>query len=673
MDLHRDFYFAVVEPGERVPTEPRFIDKTESSQYGHYSDYVPPQLSRMFKDAKVNKEPDFTKHHFIRTQTDRKYCLESLLDPTLLSGIPFALRDVEIDSLKKAEPATGQIAGYFVPDKPFGTKNQHSFPIELENFMTKVFDALPRTPISMTNAAPTGTNTGFGTWLSGNHFLNAVGFAMNSVAAGAVMTDYKRYYKKMERIFPYFESCYTNFTRVRQTHKWIQKWEFSDSGCFVVSEERGKKAHRRSVRGGDQAKNMAKRPAAIEIKEKMASEKALKVEPEYVMLEDFMRFRNIGCELIAVDASNYDEHISKAMLVGNCNNFASVLNKYNQLEMWKDSATTPILGPGLDSSERSFLYSRDGSLASGDTSTDIDGSWTNFKLQIYAVTEAIRHSRKCPKKNWSYQDTYNALYKDWYCKIKGDDLVVALPVYADRNHYLAAVASMGINVTLVDGISFLMTYYDLENKSYYGLLSRGLIQTWFREHPAAGFYTLNFGLLSRTLRLVKHPKFNHYWELIVNHPRFLENTFFRHRPRFQDYYKWIFSPDFLAGFEEEVATQEGKKWLTDYVRGITRGSSNLADAISDPKIALILQSLKLPATSADSKKIINSLGLNFDSSMSIYSDWVSLVNTELYDKEGNQISKDDLITRKNFRNIVNPLLKSGIIDENFKLNKQILV
>lgn len=613
---------------------------------------APPTLERSFKKQKEEEGFTFASYEFANTEADMKYNIDVLSDAkNLFAGVDESLHEAEEDNRSKANMQRGHRGAWYIPEQALGLANVKAFPDDLVSAVEEWLFAGSKTSVTMSEAVTRHTNGGFPTFESGASPYSDLNLVCSQIFAANGQIDWKVRSEILEEqmsLLGYnIPTCFTLFSRTRNSSKFFRDWVLSEKGATSASESRGFSCPMRMVQGGPSFLNSEGRRAAIELKEYLYSKAPFHVLPEQYQLNEFLHFHRGGMVGTSEDISGFDLSVSSAMIMQAKKIYHRILVKHNFATQYEAHASLPLLGPPIDNVNEAFLYRKEGMITSGFITTDIDGTIINFMRVVFSMSAAT---------GWSYKETLRRLGVDWFIKVKGDDTVLFEPKTGySREVYLAATRDLGFKTDLLNGVYFLMTRYDLERKVFYGLISRAFMQTALREHEPAGKFTEIFGLYARAIRLLRHPTLHLFEKAIADHPSAADLFGAWGIPRnLTDIERIVFRPGFIEAFQREVATTSGRQWMRQFISGITRGTMDLGEAYTDMRVASLLGVKEVRQLRYFPKKV----HLTEAQLRKFAKQWLQFFYVDRFNSTGGLLPREELIPNS-------PSLRSLLVD--FKL------
>uniref|UniRef100_A0A2V0R981 Uncharacterized protein n=1 Tax=viral metagenome TaxID=1070528 RepID=A0A2V0R981_9ZZZZ len=188
---------------------------------------------------------------------------------------------------------------------------------------------------------------------------------------------------------------------------------------------------------------------------------------------------------------------------------------------YEEIITLPIIAPPLggmrankvgdklviDATNTAELIPTKGITKSGSVLTTIDGTIINFARCLYAAARSWSACSSLPYDKGIDYVLRKLKSGDLELYIQGDDVLWAGDGLVEFNHdvYVEASKEFGFKCALSPDPIFLMQVVDRQNKRSYGLLSRYLQNTMFRERPKFDPIIERLSLASRTMKTVGYP------------------------------------------------------------------------------------------------------------------------------------------------------------------------
>lgn len=304
---------------------------------------------------------------------------------------------------------------------------------------------------------------------------------------------------------------------------------------------------------------------------------------EYAMAR---RAVDSGLTLLSDDLSGYDKTVSYPL-------YENLLDVYQALGMpdgmrqlyrWV-SIELGTLAPGWDDAHPLISISRRGGLASGTSGTSVDGTLINLLRVVVSVAAGMR---------WSEDEAWRRLDRgEWFCRVWGDDTLIAVPKSMDRDRYVEATAAVGLKCKLSIAPVFLMTLL-ARGVPPTNLAGRTFMQSVWREHEASRDTIGLFGMGVRCELCASHPLWPEVWESIQAVSR-VTGMLERWRVRtLTDLRNLIRS----SSFKEKLAfdLKENAASRARLLEALTRGSGDLEDNPDGAYITAMLGGLPLKNT-----------------------------------------------------------------------------
>jgi len=507
------------------------------------------------------------------------------------------LRIIELDNLEKANYLKGQQAFWYMQEEKLGSPNAKNFefPSDLIEATSKWVNSKGSGIVSMTESIPLHRNTGYPFFTSGAHYLNDLDSYLSSLLAHNSSMSTSSTYEMISKFTQNrwsLEPGYVCFKRPRVTSKTGRDWNLKSDMITSVSKSRGKAPQYRKVLGSAKWESLNGRSLAIALKEKCAHNDVLHTGSDIVNLQILKsRFDPRKHIRFSADISGMDTSCGANLIKAVWKVFRSMVPNHSYYSIVESiNSRGAYMTSPWDQDDSVLLFQKDGGIASGVITTDLENSFINLMLQVYCYAKVT---------SISFEKAYLHLDKgEWFVKIKGDDSTTIVPRNYDFNKHRLAAAELGFKMDPLPGTAFLMTYFDMINGKYFGLVGRALMQTLWRENDAIGPFTELFGLITRWARCKNHPLYYKIFNLLKKHPGFEKIQSLTSVIIDSNTLLNILDDDrFLIGLRKELKQTGGAKWIIDTVRGLTRGTGDWSEASLSSKTISYIKTLTVDPTS----------------------------------------------------------------------------
>lgn len=487
------------------------------------------------------------------------------------------LEVIELDNLTKANYMKGQSPLWSVQETILGAPDasEYEFPEALILATADWLSSKRSKDVSMTESIPLGRNTGYPFFTPGASYLNDLDSYLSGLLAGnkgmtarATYDMVASFTKKRWNLDPAF----VTFKRPRATAKLGREWTLKPDSVSSITSSRGKAPKHRKVLGSAKFESLIGRSLSISLKEICAGCPSLDTGSDLHNLSILLGYYDKGKQKrFSADISGMDTSCGSKLISGVWQLFKLLVPTHPYYSIIDDINNRGAFCANPWDGENSVLYCfKDGGIASGVITTDLENSLMNLMLQVYCYAKVY---------DISFSTAYKKMdAKEWFVKVKGDDSTSIVPKdYDFRKHEIAAL-ELGFKMDPLPGTAFLMTYFDINKGTYYGLVGRALMQTLWRENDAVGPYTELFGLITRWTRCKNNPYYRDFFNLLRKHSGFNRIQSLTSVIIDSSNLPFILSdPIYLAGLMKELRGSSGQAWLIDTIRGLTRGTGDWSE------------------------------------------------------------------------------------------------
>lgn len=470
---------------------------------------------------------------------------------------------------------------WFIPPNELGNEGENEFPQDLVDATVEYLNAHKGKGkvIRMSTSVIRASNGGWPFYIPGNHYFNDMTLLVNLVCAQALKFSGVDFLDDLQDIvtgyFPGLTASYTTFKRSRLTDAFWPDWKPSSNGAHATTETAGDACIPRYVYGAPGVVNQAGREGSIEMKEVMFSCSPMSVGTDAYNFSLFYYFYSLGLIPWYEDLSRFDTTASYKMVRQVGQIYSRVIENASFDAIVDRADNLDILGGPITTKSMGTLYRKKGMIMSGRFDTDIVGTLINFMRVVYAYATA---------EGVSYRTALATIGTKWWFKVKGDDTQLFVRKGFPMEKFNQASASLGFKSEGGRGCNFLMTEFDLASGRYYGLLSRFVINSFFREDVTPGPHTEALGMLARMNRLGQNPFRKEALHTVQKHSA-MQNAFWR--SFYQNPFQFVSGDSFRKNFMAETSTKEGGRFLNNLLYSLGRGSIDEVAGTEDMYLKLL--------------------------------------------------------------------------------------
>jgi hypothetical protein len=542
------------------------------SRLGRPITKVRPTLTRFFRSALDVVEPTIGGSMFMRSPKDLSWLNSRLIHlAKKLSKGDFegGLIEAEMDNIKKSILLTSAPPGKHI--EIAGLKNTSDrYPKAIE-LLHEYFPVSPRdrlaTHVPLTTTR--GTNHGWPTYMPGADGRNTVDLLVHLKLATILMDtfkgelpDFETYIRKECGVS---EPCSASmFFRKQPFAKWTVDFKLTAQGPKYHGATKGKFCRQRQVYGVPLFINSALRSLANYIRLVYKREKNFDHRGPDDTLNFLLSFKDFV--FFSEDLSGYDKSVSVGCQRALALHYYGKVGSKEEMTLYGHLSYLPVLAPPLTSGDSAFLYAREGQTISGSIWTDKDGTLINFARIADCVAAAT---------GWSAGKTRRNFNKSWTALVLGDDCVIGYSstVDFDRDKYNAKSVELGFKTESFEGAVFLMNYFDLKRRTWYGIAARGLDRTFNKEYDVDDPIVDLFGSYNRLSRLENHPMGPEINEMICSRPAANSAGISNYAEL-----KHLANSKFVLDYLVKYGDAQGKRAkMRDMLAGLTHGTLDIGD------------------------------------------------------------------------------------------------
>jgi hypothetical protein len=487
---------------------------------------------------------------FMRSWADVDYAVKVLLQYVTeieAAALPNGIIENEVDNAQKAVLESGQSGdGHIDPE---GLSNDADIGLpgvkELFDWIDSTVGPLP-TDVNMTVVK--GTNHGWPSYEPGKSGLSDVDLFAHIWLAGRLAIDKGDFHATADwfnrEVFkPSIPVSATMFFRTGPSKKEVFSYRLTDAGPQAFCASVGLFTRARQVFAVPAFINLYLRFVATRIKYMLRKSDHFYHRTKTETFDFINKYP--GWEWYSEDISGYDRSVTRRMQKDLLKDGYSRYMSEGEQTCYDQLNDLGVLAPPLALGQEAFIYDRSGMTISGSILTTIDGTLINAARIGYAVCKAKG------LQPWEMYKVWSEVGKSWTFKVLGDDCIIGYDpkIKFSKTQYLAGSRELGFKSEFFPGPVFLMTSYDLEDNRSFGVLSRAISKTYFREHASAGVHVDLLGLYYRWERCQEHPLFQWAWDnAVASHPAALQYGI----GTLENLRRTIETPTFIQGFENEV-------------------------------------------------------------------------------------------------------------------------
>jgi hypothetical protein len=451
---------------------------------------------------------------FCRTWDDVAFAVAALVDlraqiETISDGLSQGAREAELDNLKKAVLETGRTGDGHVSVE--GITNDSDLTIPGFQQFGDWLEGLGkpyRSDWDLDLAVTRGTSHGWPSFVPANDPASDVDLAFHAWAAGWLahegysLADFSAAVREAAPALA-VDVCAQMFFRTGPLSKPVPHYQLlphAEGAVGALGTSTGYFCRERQVFAVPTCVNLLLRPAATRIK------MLLRQSPSFKHGDASDLLRKLGAaphlKFISEDISGFDRSVTRGMQRDLLKHVYSRFLTERESRLYDDLQSLPVLAPPLATDTAGYMYSRSGMTISGSIFTTNDGTIINAVSIAYSVSKAL---------NIPLSDVWSHKGQRWDLFVLGDDCVVGLDDWSDdiRRAYIAARAESGFRTDLFLGAVFLMTSVSRsltrDDNVAFGIISRAVSKTFFREDEARSDLVDLFGLYHRWARCAEHP------------------------------------------------------------------------------------------------------------------------------------------------------------------------
>lgn len=466
----------------------------------------------------------------------------------------------------------------FVSDKGFGVGLSNSFPDELINVFKKHFSSRARAikPSLKKLSIVRRSNTGWPFLLNGNSKANEMNNLLN-----VLLTRTELSAMQVESFLSQFTSipaCSVMFTRTSHgSHKAVRDFSRLDKGDFVSTI--GSKGYYPRIRGvyaNYGFANLSGRPLMSKVKDVVTSIAGLKHSHTSITESQVRAALSSGFIAKAEDISGFDLSVSDKMLEQIYDIYEDAFpEERNYISFARRNFYQPVASPGFSKGVIN-AYERSGIVSSGDIMTSMNGCIINLLRMIFSLTANGEFK--------NYEVAVSSILNGRHpFLIWGDDTVLFTKKPIDTDRWKEINGEIGFKTDLEPEVLFLMKRYNRGSLPAHTPISRLIMQTIGREHAYVGPYSAMIGLYHRSETAVHAPGFESTFHFLMTN-YFPELRIYS----YNDLKVEVNSTKFKYAAQAELSSGPGVGWLKEFVRGITRGSFDMADFTGDSELLRFL-------------------------------------------------------------------------------------
>uniref|UniRef100_A0A2V0RKS5 RdRp n=1 Tax=viral metagenome TaxID=1070528 RepID=A0A2V0RKS5_9ZZZZ len=408
---------------------------------------------------------------------------------------PHLLWETELEQFEKFGALSSAAPGWSVTTKPLEGDDPPIGRGKLWAVYEKAFDYLEaetRPPPPTNYRYRKNTNHGSPDWNNSNdslvwHIKRGIDIRKDGMSLQDAAAEHERWFPGLGDL----SFAATMFSRTGPNRKPITEWNVTSGRAIDTTEFYY--CRRRAVFGLPTWINVVLRPMAIKMKSIIYG-----VHAHFHTTPERIAWKSGSLTMMSDDISGFDLSVSywhQEILAKWYSKFSSPY----LARCYEELITLPIIAPpigGMKSTRAgdklivnafhtAELLPTKGITKSGSVLTTIDGTVINFARCLYAASRAWSACSHLDFKKGIDYVISKLRSSDLELYIQGDDVLWAGDGLDDFDHdaYVQASADFGFKCALSPDPIFLMQVVDRKNKRSYGLLSRFLQNTMFRERP----------------------------------------------------------------------------------------------------------------------------------------------------------------------------------------------
>lgn len=537
---------------------------------------VRPSLHHYFKSVLTPREPSFTGSILLEQYDgfDKLISWSKRYQEVISnSGLEQGLVEAELDNVTKITLLTGNSGSNHIEPDGFITDHEVDIPtlIPVSRLLMSLMDD-DRSTLVLTTAR--GTNHGWPTNIPGSSPINSVDMIAHIKMSSQLMDKfdgdldaYADHIKTQSGIpEPMGASM---FFRSQPTSKPTHIYGLTNLGPEYKYSEYGKWCRLRQVFGVPLFINTSLRPAAQQLK------RAYRSLPNFYHTtpENTLRFLREFKEFtwFSEDISGYDKSVSYDLQIKVADHLYSQFMSAQELTLYKRTLTLGVLGPPMKTGDEGFMYNRKGQTMSGSIFTDKDGSLFNFIRICECVVAAT---------GWTPDAVISKLNIEWAPLVFGDDCVIGYGPHVSfsREKYRERSLELGFKTEAMEGVVFLMNYYNTKENYYHGILARAMDKTVNKEYVTLDPILTAFGDGARWSRMQAHPLVKSAFERIQGIGWYNKIGV----RSIHDLQNIMTDPTVSAYLVTQSQDAQKAAKVRDMMAGLTHGSLNLEDLANTP-------------------------------------------------------------------------------------------